>query len=201
MPCHGLPNQTLAGTLAGLPSKLTTTGRASIKLVAEHGQQEFTVADEVGFVGYVGFHGVGRQNCRGRVHHRRPHAAALRAASSFTHQGADFFVGLAGDARRVQRRDFMRGPANASRPQAHLLGPQALGDAKVDRGSGIARFRLDGRKPKDGLRHVCTPLGVVEHAANYGVAGAYPASCLVKRASVLGFELLRASPFRTATKS
>ena len=59
----------------------------------------------------------------------------------------------------------MGGPADASRPQAHLLCPQALSYAKIDCGSGITGFRLDGRKPKDGLQHVGTPLGVVEHAA------------------------------------
>ncbi len=70
LPCHGLPNQTLAGTLAGLPVEADHHRTRISKLVAEDRQQEFTVADEVGFIGFVGFHGVGRRNCLRCAHHR-----------------------------------------------------------------------------------------------------------------------------------
>ena len=37
---------------------------------------------------------------------------------------------------------------------------------KIDCGAGIPGFSLDGGKPKDGLQHAGTLLGVVEHAAS-----------------------------------
>src|SRR3989344_3050496 len=73
----------------------------------------------------------------------------------------------------------MGGPADTARPQAHLFCPQALRNTKIDRGAGITRFRLNGRKTIDGLQHVGTPLGVVEHAAITSETGGYPATCLV----------------------
>ncbi len=50
-------------------------------------------------------------------------------------QLANFFVGLAGNAGSVQRRDLIGWPADAARAQADLLGPQALGNAEIDRGT------------------------------------------------------------------
>jgi hypothetical protein len=38
-------------------------------------------------------------------------------------------------------------PAYTTRSEAHLLGPQALGNAKVDSGSGVPGLCLDGGKP------------------------------------------------------
>ena len=52
--------------------------------VAEDRAQEHAVADGVGFVGCVGFAGVGPRNCQGRDHRSHAYLPALRAASSFT---------------------------------------------------------------------------------------------------------------------
>ena len=109
-------------------------------------------------------------------------------------QFADLGIGLARDTRGIQRLDLIGRPADGARPQADGFGPQTLRNAQVDSGAGVAGFRLDGRKPKDGLQHVGTSLGVVKHAAIGKWLGGYPASCLIKRASSLGFDLLQASP-------
>jgi len=81
------------------------------------------------------------------------------------HQIADFGVGLAGNASCIQRLNFIRWPAHSAWPQADGLGPQALRNAKVDGGAGVARLGFGSRDSQDGVQHVGTSVGVVGHAA------------------------------------
>lgn len=77
-------------------------------------------------------------------------------------QFADLGIGLARDARGIQRFNLIGGPADGARPQADGFGSQALRNAQVDGGAGVARLGFGGRDAQDGGRHVGSSLTGME---------------------------------------
>ena len=69
-------------------------------------------------------------------------------------QFTDLGIGLARDTRCVQRLDFVGRPTDGAWAQTHRLSPQALRNAQVNGGAGVARLAFCGWDAQDGGRHV-----------------------------------------------
>jgi hypothetical protein len=71
------------------------------------------------------------------------------------------------DSGGIQRPDLGFGPPDSPQTNGNGSRVQTLLNVKVVRAARTPPRSDDGWKPKDGLRHVCTPLGVVEHATDF----------------------------------
>jgi len=164
-PCHGLPNQTLAGTLAGLPSKLTTTGRALTSSPNTASRKSVLLTVSVSPV--LSVSAVSDRESVADALMPRPYEAALRAASSF-----DTSTRISSSVLPAMRAAFKAAISCAGQPiqrgpNLTCLGHKPCAMRKLDGRAGISGYGLCVGKTKDCLQHVCTFLVINMLQANY----------------------------------